>query len=508
VSTINVVLISTYELGRQPFGLASPAAWLREAGAAVACLDLAVQRLDEELIAAADLVAFYVPMHTATRLATPLVVRVKALNPTAHLCFYGLYAPVNEGYLRRLGADTILGGEFEEGLVALARRLSARSEGPRPATCPRFELAGLAWPKATRRPGTARSVRAAHARVKPSCRAQRAASGHQQQEPLISLAKQQFLVPDRSGLPELRRYAHLNLPDGQQHTVGYTEATRGCKHLCRHCPIPPVYDGTFRVVQPEVVLEDVAQQVRAGARHITFGDPDFFNGPGHTVRIVEALHQRFPEVTYDVTIKVEHLLRHARHLPALRETGCLFVTSAVESVDDRILEIFDKRHTRQDFIRVVALLQELDLTLNPTFVTFTPWTSLEGYLDLLTLIDELGLVENVSPIQYAIRLLIPAGSKLLELPFVQDLVDDFDDAALCYPWSHPDPRVDRLYEDVLATVKAGQSRALTRREIFAQVWRRASEASGASARDGARLLEADAGSPHTPIPHLSEPWYC
>ena len=493
MAKINIVLISTYELGRQPFGLASPAAWLHEAGAAVACLDLAVQRLDEELIAAADLVAFYVPMHTATRLAAPLVARVKTLNPTAHLCFYGLYAPVNEGYLRRLGADTILGGEFEEGLVALARRLSARAGGPRPARCP---------------PRTARSQGAALPRAKPSWRAQRAASGHHQQEPLISLAKQRFLVPDRGGLPELHRYAHLNLPGGQQHTVGYTEATRGCKHLCRHCPIPPVYDGTFRVVQPEVVLEDIAQQVRAGARHITFGDPDFFNGPGHAVRIVEALHRRFPEVTYDVTIKVEHLLRHARHLPALRETGCLFVTSAVEAVDDRILAVFDKRHTRQDFIRVVALLREVGLTLNPTFVTFTPWTSLEGYLDLLTLIDELGLVENVSPIQYAIRLLIPAGSKLLELPFVQDLVDEFDDAALCYRWSHPDPRVDRLYEDVLATVKAGQSRARTRREIFAQVWRLASEALGASVRDRARLLEAGAGSPHMPIPHLSEPWYC
>ena len=460
---INVVLISTYELGRQPFGLASPAAWLHEAGAAVACLDLAVQRLDEELIAAADLVAFYVPMHTATRLAAPLVARVKALNPTAHLCFYGLYAPVNEGYLRTLGADTILGGEFEEGLVALARRLCARAERPRQ---------------------------------------------NRQHEPVISLARQQFLIPDRGGLPELRRYAHLNLPDGQQLTVGYTEATRGCKHLCRHCPIPPVYEGVFRVVQPEVVLEDIARQVRAGARHITFGDPDFFNGPGHAVRILEALHRRFPELTYDVTIKVEHLLRHARHLPTLRETGCLFVTSAVEAVDDRILEYFDKRHTRQDFIRVVALSREVGLTLNPTFVTSTPWTSLPGYLDLLTLIGELGLVENVSPIQYAIRLLIPAGSKLLELPFVQDLVDEFDEAALCYRWSHPDPRVDRLYEDVLASVKAGQSRAQTRREIFAQVWQLASEACGASAHNHARLLEVGAGSPHTPIPHLSEPWYC
>src|SRR5205807_3753801 len=128
---MNVVLISTYELGRQPFGLASPVAWLKAAGASVTCQDLAVQRLEEEPIAAADLVAFYVPMHTATRIAATVVERVKRLNPTAHLCFYGLYAPVNEGYLRKLGADTILGGEFEEGLVALAGRLAACAARPR-----------------------------------------------------------------------------------------------------------------------------------------------------------------------------------------------------------------------------------------------------------------------------------------------------------------------------------------------------------------------------------------
>ena len=45
---LQVVLISTYELGRQPFGLASPAAWLRQAGARVTCLDLSVERLNEE----------------------------------------------------------------------------------------------------------------------------------------------------------------------------------------------------------------------------------------------------------------------------------------------------------------------------------------------------------------------------------------------------------------------------------------------------------------------------
>src|SRR3989441_9257642 len=98
-----------------------------------------------------------------------------------------------------------------------------------------------------------------------------------------------------------------------------------------------------------------------------------------------------------------------------RDTGCLFVTSAVEAVDNHILAILDKLHTREDVIQVVSLFREVGLALNPTFVTFTPWTTLQGYLDLLALFYDLDLVENISPIQYAIRLLIPAGSRLLEL---------------------------------------------------------------------------------------------
>jgi radical SAM superfamily enzyme YgiQ (UPF0313 family) len=454
--SINVVLISTYELGRQPFGLASPAAWLREAGAQVVCLDLAVERLDETAIAAADLVAFYVPMHTATRMATSFAPRVKRINPRAHLCFYGLYAPVNEGFLREIGADSILGGEFEAGLVSLVERLAE---------------------------DRARGLAA-------------------QAKPVISLARQQFRVPDRTSLPELSRYARLKMGDGTSRVVGYTEASRGCKNLCRHCPIVPVYGGRFFVVQPEIVLADIARQVAVGAQHITFGDPDFFNGPAHAIRIVEALHREFPRITYDVTIKIEHLLKHQSHLPKLRDTGCLFVTSAVEAVDDRILEIFDKRHTRQDFARVVALFRDVELHLNPTFVTFNPWISLDGYRDLLEMVADLDLVENVSPIQYAIRLLIPAGSRLLELPLVQEFVGEFDPAALAYPWTHPDPRMDRLHADILRLVSDAPG---NRAALFAQVWELAVAAGATSGRS---LVVTASTARNEPIPQLSEPWYC
>ena len=460
---MNVVLISTYELGHQPFGLASPAAWLKAEGAQVTCFDLAVQGLDLAAIAQADLIAFYAPMHTATRLAVSFLTRIRQLNPTAHLCCFGLYAPVNEVYLRKLGVQTILGGEFETGLVALVQRLRAKDFGA-------------------------------------------------QREPVIALTKQAFRTPDRTGLPPLTKYAFLSLGAEQTHTAGYTEASRGCKHLCRHCPIVPVYQGHFRIVPRDVVLADIRNQVAAGARHITFGDPDFFNGPGHAIPLVQALHAEFPALTYDVTIKVEHLLKHAEHLPILRETGCLFVTSAVEAVDDAILKLLDKGHTRADFVQAATLCRDSGLSFNPTFVAFNPWLSLAGYLDLLNLIAELDLVEQVAPIQHAIRLLIPAKSRLLELPEVQALVEPFDEAALVYPWSHPDPRVDALQQAVFQLVQQAETEGASRHAIFTKVWELAVSAYAIAEKQPAPTLASPSPLLATDTlrftPRLSEPWYC
>ena len=137
---LSVLLRSAFDLGHQPFGLASPAAWLAADGAQVACLDLAVQKLDDDAVRAADLIGFYLPMHTATRILAGAVPRVRELNPDAHLCAYGLYAPVNAGLLRRIGIASIIGGEFEQPLAALARDL--RSRGNRPSSKSRARPCG------------------------------------------------------------------------------------------------------------------------------------------------------------------------------------------------------------------------------------------------------------------------------------------------------------------------------------------------------------------------------
>jgi len=462
---MNVLLISTYEMGRQPFGLASPAAWLKNAGANVSTLDLSQQPLDECAASSADLVAFYLPMHTATRIAARAIQRVRVLNPAAHLCCYGLYAPMNEAFLRSIGVQSVLGGEFESPLVNLAGRLSACDS--------------------------------------TSARVSRDAV--EQPEPLISLARQQFVVPDREGLPPLEKYASLSLPDGTSRTVGYTEASRGCKYKCRHCPIVPVYEGQFRIVQPDIVLEDIRRQVRAGARHITFGDPDFFNGIKHAISIVTELHRMYPSITYDATIKVEHLLKHNRYLDLLKQTGCAFVTTAVESFDDRVLMLFDKGHTSADFSTVLQMAREIGLILAPTFVAFHPWMTLKSYEEFLETISMLDLVDSVAPVQLAIRLLIPSGSYLLGVPEIHQLIGHFDAGALSYSWAHPDPRVDALQRDLETLVQDAVKSGSGRRAIFDLVWRRLQFE---MADPGKPLPAVPPGRARATIPYLEEPWYC
>ncbi len=464
---MNVVLLSTYELGRQPFGLASPAAWLKHHGYGVTARDLAIDPLPIEAIRKADLIAFYTPMHTATRLAAQLIPKIRQIHPQVPFCFYGLYAPMNEAYLYRLGAIAVFGGEFETSLLQLCEYLE---------------------------------------KIVPQTVHEEAI---RQIVPGVSLKRQQFLIPDRDQLPGLSQYAQLIQEGKPSKLVGTVEASRGCKHRCRHCPVVPVYEGKFRIVQQEVVLADIRQQVKVGAEHITFGDPDFLNGPGHALPLVQALHREFPGLSYDVTVKVEHLLKYAAHLPALRDTGCVLITSAVESFDAHVLEVFDKGHTLQDFRESLQLLRRIELALNPTFVAFTPWTSLKGYRHFLKTLWEWELVEQVASVQLAIRLLVPEGSKLLGREEMQACLKGFSPEELAYEWKHPDPYMDQLHEEVTALVSHGIAQQRSRTEIFQKVWKVAHQKEATETEAALPELTPTSGRrPRAAIPYLNEPWYC
>jgi radical SAM superfamily enzyme YgiQ (UPF0313 family) len=454
-----ILLISCYELGHQPLGVALPLGFLQHAGYAPAALDIAVEKFDADKVATAGFIGISVPMHTAMRLGVRVIARIREINPNCHICCYGLYAALNATYLLDHGADSCIGGESESPLVALVESLQQGSS--------HTEVAGV-------------------------IRRDRQTGPYLQRLP--------FVTPERGPLPALEKYAQLE-HNGSRRTAGYVEASRGCLHLCTHCPIPPVYEGRFFIVPQDVVLEDIRRQVRAGATHITFGDPDFLNGPKHSLRVVRAMHDEFPELTFDFTAKIEHLLNRGEDLPEFAAAGCLFIITAVESLSDEVLRILDKRHTRDDVSAALGIVRDAGITLRPTWVAFTPWTTLQDYCDVLNFIDANALIDHVDPVQYAIRLLIPPGSWLAELPETLPHRGPLDEAAFTYRWTHPDPRMDHLHKQVSRLVEedaqVGEDAATTFYRVMEL----------AHGRDPAEAICSLAPNRQR-APRLTESWFC
>jgi radical SAM superfamily enzyme YgiQ (UPF0313 family) len=485
----SVLVVSCYELGHQPVTLASLVARLGADGVDVRALDSSVEEIDDVELARAKLVVISVPMHTALRLGAELALRARRINPAVHVCMFGLYAWLNGAELLAVCADSIVGGQYEEPIAEICRRLCTNRRD--------FEgIAGL----------TTRDGYRVRGFIAP---------------PLLT--RTPLSVPDRHALPSLTKYAMLLGPcENQRRIVGYVEASRGCKYRCRHCPVVPVFDGRFFVIPAELVLADVRQQVAMGAEHITFGDPDFMNGIGHALQIARALHAEHPELSFDITVKIEHIVRYRAHFPELGKLGCLFIVSAVESFSDRVLSELDKGHSRADIFEAFRILADAGIHLRPSFVAFTPWTTLDDYIELIEIVFEHDLVENVDPIQLAIRLLVPRGSALLWPPELLNprrqaglatrggpvtapsgatFTAAYDAAMFGYRWAHPDPRMDALYEAVSRQVEQAARQAHGNHETLSAIRALAHAAAG-------REPKALAESRRRFVPRLTESWFC
>lgn len=448
----SILLISPYDLGRQSFALTQAAAWLKDNNFNVEQLDLSVQKMSGARLEKADLIGLYLGMHTSTRIALKALPKIKHHAPNATLFSFGLYAPLNQDILAQYGVRYFFGGESEPDILQLAK-----------------QVAGL----------TNESMRRS----------------------IVRTEKIDFKLPARDGLPPLSKYTKLIQNGQEEKTLGFIETSRGCKYICRHCPVTPIYKGRFRIVPFDIVMQDIEQQVVMGAEHISFGDPDFFNGPTHARKIILAMHKQYPALTFDATIKIEHILKHRELLMILKETGCLFITCAVESFDDDILLKLDKGHTREDTVNAIALIKQAGITISPTFVPFSPWTGLQSYRDLLQNIINLDLINEVAPIHLAIRLLIPNGSYLLDLPGFTELIGHFDRDTLGYQWKHADRAVDKLQLDIMDVVEHADKHGLSRQQTFSNIWAKTHQALNLTAPELAVTQPKH-------VPHLSEAWYC
>ena len=438
--------MSTYELGRQPVHVSSPASAIRGEGHEVEVVDLAVDDFEVNAVDRIDAVAISVPMHTATRLALMAATEIKARRPDLPVALYGLYAGVPESSAAR-SIDAAFAGEYEPDLLSWISELSAGGSASA---------------------GSSRTGRS------------------------------DFHVPDREGLPPLESYARLEFA-GATRLAAAVEASHGCRHRCRHCPIPAVYDGRMRVVPKDVVLADIDQLVASGAQHITFGDADFLNAPRHSLDLLAAAHSAHPDLTFDATIKVSHIIEQEELWPELADLNMLFVISAFESVDNKTLEILDKGHTVSDMSRASEIVRSAGVYIRPTWLPFLPWTTPADIASIFDFIGQQGLADATDPVQMSIRLLIPRGSLLEAHPAVSQHLTGYDDSALTWRWDFADPDTAVLHKELEAIAAnasdCGQEVGVTLEEMRQAVSRRSGR-------------ELDTVAPGEPVPRLTESWFC
>lgn len=412
---MKVLLVSTYESGFQSLGITVAAAHLLAANVDTEALDLSVSPTPPtEELSRHDLVGFHLPMFHSVPAAVRVASRIREQERRPKIFFYGLYADLFRQKLLARYADYILGTDWEEQIVPMVMQGA----------------------------------------VDPSL-VQLGQSGFVRQR--------QYRAPERQVLPHLGNYAKL-IDDGAQVLAAAAEATRGCAHHCTHCPIPPVYGGKVTVIPEEVVLADIENLVTMGARHISFIDPDFLNVPRHSLAVVQAIHVRYPFVTYDFVAKITHFRRHERYVRELAKLGLKFVLTAMEFNDNEVLDILKKKHDTEDLDWSIALFRELGVHLKPTFVMINPWAEVEDIMELLEFIETRGLIEAVDPVQYKIRLLLFNNSPLLDSVGLYASLGAEGDYYT--EWSHRNPVVESLHREICALVDEYVDRNAGAEEIF------------------------------------------
>ena len=181
----------------------------------------------------------------------------------------------------------------------------------------------------------------------------------------------------------------------------------------------------------------------------------------------------------------------------------VFVVSAFETVNDRVLKYLDKGHTVSELPRAVTVLREAGLVVRPSWLPFTPWTELSDLDDIFSFIADQDLLGATDPVQMGIRLLVPEGSLVLDIPGARtEILGAYDFNTLSYAWESPDPAVDELQGRVLALAEQGSRGEMGPRETLHSQWSAARRAVGRPPPSEAEVDWEESA------PGLTESWFC
>lgn len=393
-----IAVVSAFEARLQPILAAGAAGALRAAGAEVTAWD--ADAFPGEFPGGDfDLVLISIPSFEGIEPGAQLAVRFKAAGVLRVLAF-GQYAWLNAAALAAV-TDGVLADE-PEGMTGW---LLAYASGQATAAQP----AGII---------TGDSVRS-----KPKGRTPRG-----------------WQLPARDLFEPITSYPEHDTKFG---LLGNIEATRGCHHRCSYCAVYAAYGIAAIPVDPAMVTGDAAQLAAQGARHFAFVDAEFFNTRRHALNAMQAVAAELGPVTFELTTRFDHIMEFEAEINQMTRLGLRVITSALEFPSEKVLRVFDKGIDVPGIKKAIRVAKNAGIELRPTFITFTPWVTLEEIHGLDDFMEETGITDWVDHTARQTRLLLFKGSPLLGTPWLDGI--ELTDRGFYYDWKHPDPAVDELW---------------------------------------------------------------
>jgi radical SAM superfamily enzyme YgiQ (UPF0313 family)/N-acetylglutamate synthase-like GNAT family acetyltransferase/2-polyprenyl-3-methyl-5-hydroxy-6-metoxy-1,4-benzoquinol methylase len=412
-----VALISTYETGFQPLIASTAAAALIQNGITPDVYDLYLDKSDKTGIENHEFFGIGLTLFDSLPGGVAIAEEIREKNPHAHICFYGPYAVLNKERLLRYGDSCIL-GDWERPIVRLVQTVLSGNDKDWTRLDQVYSFKN-------------RSVK-------------------------FKFDRDYCVKPARHLLPPVHTYTNTFIENimNRKMVVGNIETTRGCHHKCKFCSVYATSGTKVKFAKPGVIMADADQLVQAGVEHITFVDAEFINDIKFSLSVVKQIHQKYPHLTYDFTTRIDHVVENEAAIPDFKQTGCIAITTSIEFPREDILEKLHKNITLKHILKGMEILKRNEIKVHTTFVTFNPWTDLEGLMNLSHYIKTNHLEDVIDPIQYETRLHLYKGSPLLKDKALSDITIHEQD--FHYEWEHPDPQVEEVFLRMVKPVEEGE----------------------------------------------------
>jgi tRNA-2-methylthio-N6-dimethylallyladenosine synthase len=207
--------------------------------------------------------------------------------------------------------------------------------------------------------------------------------------------------------------------------TAFVTVQEGCDKFCTFCVVP--YTRGAEVSRPvEQIAAEVERLAAAGVREVTLIGQNVnayhgLDGGGRPVTLGTLMHRiaRVPGIarlryttSHPCDMNDELVAAHAE-LPELMP----YVHLPVQSGSDRMLAAMNRKHTRKDYLDLIARMRAArpDLAFTSDFIVGFPGETGDDFRDTLTLIDEVGYAGAYS-FAYSSRPGTPAAEMETQVP--------------------------------------------------------------------------------------------